>query len=86
MRPAPALTEYERKYYTPGGQYGLLILRGMDDADLLDVARDSSSSAYAEVLALLGPSTNRYWITATAAEVAYERGAMDERELDGILI
>lgn len=88
------LTEYERQYCTPSAQAGMRTLRGLDDAHLLGLARVNGFAAargegdplalagYVAVVAATGPRTNPTWITAQAAEVAYERELIDERELD----
>lgn len=36
------------------------------------------------MLQVMGPETNRTWITATCAVVAYERGLMEAEEMDWI--
>lgn len=85
----PQLTEYEQAHCEPGAQHGLLLLRALGDADLLDIAYDadrSPGSAFHEVLALMGPKTNHYWIIAGAADEAYARGLIDEREYDCITL
>jgi hypothetical protein len=74
----------EFRHHTPGAKAGVLLLRSLSDDDVLAVARDGTSPQYAAVLAEMGPATNRSWITAQAAEVAYFRGLMDEIEFDYI--
>jgi hypothetical protein len=84
-----ALTsDIERRSYTPGSLHGVVYARTMSDVDLLATARDAAcapqTDAFRALLAAMGPATNPSWITARAAETAYERGLIDEQELDWI--
>lgn len=81
---APALTEYEKRYCTPGAQAGILLVRGLPDELVLSAARDDKSDSHAAIHAVMGPSTNPSWITAQCAETAYDRGLIDAQELDWI--
>lgn len=75
----------EFRYYTASAKRGVLLIRELDDADLLAVARNNQSPQYMATLKKIGPKTNRSWVTSTAAITAYERGLIDEVELDQLL-
>jgi hypothetical protein len=63
-------------------------INAMEDDDLLAAARDNpwtpTSTGYQIILDRVGEDTNRLWITSRAATVAYDRGLIDETELDYI--
>lgn len=63
-------------------------ITAMEDEDVLAAARDNpwtpTSVGYQIILDRVGEDTNRLWITGRAATVAYDRGLIDEIELDYI--
>jgi hypothetical protein len=52
------------------------------DEDILVVARDNTSRQFTFIHSYFGRDTNPFWITSEAAQVAYERGLIDETEFD----
>ena len=75
--------------YAPSAVAAVEYVRGLPDDLLLGAARawDGhrwSGEAYSRVLADLGPSTNPNWVTSECAVEAYERGLIEESELDQI--
>lgn len=88
------LTEQERLYMPESTHGGILATRALDDDALLSLARSDAfevahgggdpdaRAAYVQVIAKTGPRTNPAWITGRAVEEAYDRGLIDERELD----
>ncbi len=75
---------YRERGYTEDSILGIMYAREMSDGDLLAAARDSDSEQHQAFMAFLGADTNPTWITARCAETAYERGLIDEQELDWI--
>lgn len=71
--------------YTPEAKVGILHIRSLPDADLLDAARDMDSPAFNRIFIFMGPSTNPSWIAAICAQTAYERGVMAAEEMDWLL-
>lgn len=61
-------------------------IAAMEDEDVLAAALDDpwtpTSIGYQIILDRMGEDTNRLWITARAATVAYDRDLIDETELD----
>ena len=82
--PRPELTDYERRHFNVSAQRGVLLIRGLDDLSLLMAARDSASPAFCSIRDRMDAGTNPAWITGRCAETAYERGLIDEQELDWI--
>lgn len=88
------LTEQERLYMPESTHGGILAARALDDDALLALARSDvfkvargdgepkACAAYVQVIAKTGPRTNPTWVTVRAVEEAYNRGLIDERELD----
>ena len=82
----PDAAELARDGYNAAAVEGLLYVRALSDEELLQIARDvfHDSPAYQTMQQVMGPDTNPQWIVSTAAEHAYERGLIDEAELDWI--
>lgn len=83
-RPAPYLTDYERRHLTPRTQGALMFVRTLPDDRLLTIARDQGGAEHRRAMAVIGQDTNPSWLTARCAETAYERKLIDEVELDYI--
>jgi hypothetical protein len=72
----------EFAHCTPQTKSGILAMRALPDETVLAIARDNGSPEFAEFLAQIGSDTNRSWITARAADTAYDRGLIDEVTYD----
>lgn len=77
----PQLTEYERAYCGMKTQAAFMLISALDDHTLLEGAYQREP-VFSELIRVLGEKTNHSWIMARCVEEAYERGLMDERELD----
>lgn len=77
----PQLTEYEFQNTTVRTRAAILLIRALDDHTLLEGAHQREP-VFSELIRVLGEKTNHSWIMARCAEEAYERGVMDEREMD----
>jgi len=75
------MTYDEFQYHTPAAKAGTLFIRALPD-DELKQAMDQGTPAYNKVMAMLGPDTNPFWITSLAAETAYFRNLISEKEFD----
>ena len=75
----------EFAYCTPEAKSGILAMRALPDQTVLAIARDTASPEFAEFADQMGPGTNRSWITARAADTAYDRGLIDEIAYDALL-
>lgn len=64
-------------------------IEALDDETILSAARSdpwrNESLGYQVILDRMGEDTNRLWITSRAAIVAYDRGLINETELDRIM-
>ena len=74
----------EIAYYSPSAKEGVLRIRSLSDANVLDAMSDTSP-IFATLLRLMGPNTNHSWITAQAAMEAYERNLISTEEMDKIV-
>lgn len=72
----------EFQFHTPESKTGILFIRALEDDDVVAAAWDRDSVGYQVILNQLGEDTNLSWITARAAEVAYDRGLIDETEFN----
>lgn len=75
----------EFAHCTPKTKSGILAMRALPDDTVLAIARDSDGPEFAEFADQMGPGTNRSWITARAADTAYDRGLIDEVTYDSLL-
>lgn len=71
----------EFSHHTQGAKEGVLRIRSLNDRTVLEAMEDGSR-AFTMLLTLMGPDTNRFWITSEAATEAYMRGLIDEAEFD----
>jgi hypothetical protein len=78
----PIDTDNEFRSYTPEAKAGTLLIRALPDADVLAAARDRASDSHAAIMTQMGADTNVFWVTSVAAVTAYDRGLIDEVELD----
>lgn len=76
------MTYDEFAHCTPGAKSGILALRALPDETVLAIARDADSPEFAEFLDQMGPESNKSWITARAADTAYDRGLIDHVTYD----
>ena len=79
----------EFRHCTQKAVDGTVWIRSFSDAALLAVARSPQHQAFRSpelraTLDRLGPATNPAWARARAAEEAYNRGLIDEAELDAL--
>lgn len=72
----------EFAHCTPETKSGILAMRALPDETVLAIARDADSPEFAVFLDQMGPGTNRSWITARAADAAYDRGLIDHVTYD----
>ena len=78
----------EFAYCTPGAKSGILLIRSLNDQAILSAARQDpyvehdQNSAFAQILTLMGPTTNSGWIASQAAQEAYQRHLLSEQEFD----
>lgn len=81
------LSAYERAYYPPDSEYGLLVLRAMGDADIIDIANgvEGPGEAFPEVMLLLGSGINPFWVIREAAVTAFKRGLFSKQAIDRLL-
>lgn len=80
--------EMRSQGYTEGAIAGIVHIRELDDARLLTAAREEASLEHAAIVAHMstdGTWTNPAWVTSQCAEKAYERGLIDEQELDWLM-
>lgn len=71
----------EFAFHTPEAKAGTLFVRALSD-DELRQAMDTGTNGYLKVRAFMGKDTNPNWITMLAAETAYFRGLITEKEFD----
>lgn len=71
----------EFAYHTPEAKAGVLFIRALPDDELMQ-AMDSGTNGHLKVRAFMGKDTNPNWITSQAAETAYFRGLITEKEFD----
>ncbi len=79
--------EMRSRGYDAGAIDGVEYVRALDDEPLLSAARNDAGTAHAAIVVYMsrdGSWTNPSWVTAQCAEEAYERGLIDEQELDWI--
>lgn len=75
----------EFAHCTPETKSGILAMRALPDQTVLAIAHDTDSPEFAVFADQMGPGTNPSWITARAADTAYDRGLVDEVAYDRLL-
>jgi hypothetical protein len=71
--------------YNPVAIAGVLHVRQLDDHYLLAAARNENGPEHAAIVTFVssdGSQVNASWVTGACAEEAYDRGLIDEQELD----
>lgn len=83
-RRTPSLATYrddEFRYHSDSARDGILHIRSLSDRLLIEGMTEGSPS-HQDIVSFVGPDTNPSWVTAQCAEQAYDRGLIDEQELD----
>jgi hypothetical protein len=80
--------EMRNRGYTEGAVVGIEHIRALNDDVLLAGARNEGGAEHAAIVEHMsadGTWTNPSWVTGQCAEEAYERGLIDEQELDWLM-
>jgi hypothetical protein len=80
--PPRCIQDDELRYYTEDARRGVFYIRSLSDQEVLDAARDETSATHTAIGVHIDPNswTNPSWVTAQAAQEAWERGIMDDDE------